>query len=127
MKNLVLVEDDEIFVESLKFSFSQQYDIMSFGNAESYLDYLKTQNEAPDVMVLDYTLPGMSGFDLFKQLKNKFTKTHFIMLSANDDGSLLLGMIRKGLRDYVIKDEHFVEGLNMVLEGDIDAYLELLK
>jgi hypothetical protein len=45
------------------------------------------------------------------------------MLSAIDDGNMVLSFIQKGVRDYVIKDENVIESLVAVLEGKDDDYL----
>ncbi len=127
MKNLVLVEDDQLFVETINFHFSKEYKIQSFQSAEGYLNHLSSTVKEPDVIVLDYTLPGIPGFELFQKLKPQFKSAHFVVLSSNDDGSLLLEMIQGGLRDYVIKDDEFIQGLNLVLKDDVDSYLEMLK
>ena len=44
------------------------------------------------------------------------------MLSALDDGNMVLSFIQKGVRDYVIKDESVIESLGAVLEGKEDDY-----
>ena len=46
------------------------------------------------------------------------------MLSALDDGNMVLNFIQKGVRDYVIKDENVIDSLQSILEGkDDDSYL----
>ena len=45
------------------------------------------------------------------------------MLSAIEDGNMVLSFIQKGVRDYVIKDENVPQSLVAVLEGKDDDYL----
>ncbi len=67
----------------------------------------------------------MSGIELFEKLKSKVTdSTKVIMLSALDDGNMVLSFIQKGVRDYVIKDENVIDSLQAILEGkDDESYL----
>ena len=74
-------------------------------------------------MIIDYKLPGMSGIDMYEKIKNRLTDANkVIMLSALDDGPMVLSFIQKGVRDYVIKDENVIESLVAILEGKEDDY-----
>ncbi|MEQ8424339.1 MAG: response regulator [Cyclobacteriaceae bacterium] len=120
---IFLIEDDEIYAEFVKKALGQNadYQISSFVTAE---DALKAVNgQFPDVMIIDYKLPGMSGIDLYEKIKNQIgTHTKVIMLSALDDGNMVLSFIQKGVRDYVIKDENVIESLQAILGGKEEDY-----
>jgi DNA-binding response OmpR family regulator len=122
--NIFLIEDDEIYAQFVKKALGNSnpdYKISTFTSAE---DALKAINgKLPDVMIVDYKLPGMSGIDLYENLKSRITDaTKVIMLSALDDGNMVLSFIQRGVRDYVIKDESVIESLGAVLEGKEDDY-----
>lgn len=122
--NIYLVEDDEIYAQFVKKALSNsnpKYSINTFTTAE---DALKAINgKLPDVMIVDYKLPGMSGIDFYESIKSRITDDNkVIMLSALDDGNMVLSFIQKGVRDYVIKDESVIESLSAVLEGNEDEY-----
>jgi DNA-binding NarL/FixJ family response regulator len=121
--NICLIEDDEIYAEFIKKALGQKadYKVAAYTSAE---DALKSINgKLPDVMIIDYKLPGMSGIEMYEQVKDKITDTHkVIMLSALDDGQMVLSFIQKGVRDYVIKDENVIESLLAILEGKEDDY-----
>lgn len=120
---IFLIEDDEIYAEFLKKALGSDpnYKVNSFITAE---DALKAVNgKLPDVMIVDYKLPGMSGIELYEKIKDRITENNkVIMLSALDDGNMVLSFIQKGVRDYVIKDENVVESLKAILEGKEDDY-----
>ncbi|NOS56794.1 MAG: response regulator [Cyclobacteriaceae bacterium] len=122
--NIYLVEDDSIYAEFIKKSLAQNqaYKISHFLSAEDALKSIKTG--FPDAIIIDYKLPGMSGIELYESIKDKINDAHkVIMLSAIDDGNMVLSFIQKGVRDYVIKDENVIESLVAVLEGKDDDYL----
>lgn len=123
MKSMCVIEDDTVYQAAVEQIFSKDYKLELFSSVEGYLEKSPI---APDVLLIDYNLPGVNGFDLFKKLKEKGAGSKLILMSTVEDGPLLLEMINKGLRHYVIKDEHFMEGVEMVVNGDDEAYWELI-
>ena len=118
--SLYIVEDDEIYAQFLKANFKNEYEIHTFITAE---DCLKSLNgKSPDVMILDYNLPGMSGIELYERLKPTYMNAKFIMLSSIDDGAQVLEFIKKGVNDYVVKDDNVITSLKSVIEGE-DKFL----
>ena len=121
--NIFLIEDDEIYAEFIKKALGQnaEYQIQTYSTAEDALSAVN--GKFPDVMIIDYKLPGMNGIELYEKIKNKVTEnSKVIMLSALDDGNMVLSFIQKGVRDYVIKDENVVESLEAILGGKEDDY-----
>jgi len=122
---IFLVEDDKIYSDFIRKSLSQNddYIVTPFGSAE---DAMKEINgDLPEVLIIDYKLPGMSGINMYENLKPQITDAHkVIMLSAIDDGNMVLSFIQKGVRDYVIKDENVIESLEAVIEGRDDYFFK---
>lgn len=124
-KKVFIVEDDAEYAEFIKVNLRRKYKIYSFGNAEDCLVSLKSIT--PDVLILDYYLPGMNGIDLYEQTKDTLPEeVKVIILSSMDDGNLVLDFIKKGIRDYVVKGENVIETLVAIIEGEEDVYLDSL-
>ncbi|MBX2961142.1 MAG: response regulator [Cyclobacteriaceae bacterium] len=121
-----LIEDDDIYAEFIKRSLSQDatHTVITFRSAEDCLAALNG-GPMPDAFIVDYKLPGKTGIDFYDEVKDKLKEEqHLIMMSAIDDGNMVLSFIRKGVRDYVIKDDTVVESLRAILDGqDEDYYL----
>jgi DNA-binding response OmpR family regulator len=121
--NIFLVEDDAIYSEFIRKGLSQNadYKVKPFVSAE---DALKEINgKLPDVIIVDYKLPGLSGIELYEKIKSKITDNNkVIMLSALDDGNMVLSFIQKGVRDYVIKDENVIPSLQAIISGSDENY-----
>jgi DNA-binding NarL/FixJ family response regulator len=120
---IYLVEDDVIYADFIKKSLNSKsaYTINVFHTAEDGLILLNTT--LPDVLIIDYKLPGMSGIEFYEKVKSRLTdKNKVVMLSALDDGNLVLNFIQRGVRDYVIKDENVIESLEAVINGSEDDY-----
>jgi len=115
-----LVEDDEIYAEFIKKHLRRKYKIYSFGTAEDCLVTFKSIK--PDVILLDYYLPGMNGIEMYDLIKDQLNDSiRVIMLSGIEDGNLVMDLIKKGVRDYVVKDEKVIESLFAIIEGKEDS------
>jgi two-component system, response regulator FlrC len=121
--DIYLVEDDTIYAEFIRKTLgqNQDYRITVFNSVEAALPLI--DKKLPEVLILDYKLPGMSGIELYELIKGRITEEKkVIVMSAIDDGNMVLSFIQKGVRDYVIKDENVIESLKAVLEGKDDDY-----
>lgn len=120
--NIFLIEDDDIYGAFVKQALIKEgFSVEWFKSAEEALN--KIVSVKPEVIVLDYKLPGKSGIELFEDIKDSLKEEQkVIMLSAIDDGNMVLDFIKKGVRDYVIKDDQVVESLLTILKGDEDDF-----
>jgi DNA-binding NarL/FixJ family response regulator len=59
----------------------------------------------PDVVVLDITMPGASGFEVALRLQSELPSTRVLMLSMHDDAEYVMRAVRAGARGYLLKDE----------------------
>ena len=61
--------------------------------------------------------------ELYQNVKDTINSSaKVIVMSAIDDGNLVLDFIKKGIRDYVIKDENVIESLVSIIEEDDSIY-----
>jgi CheY-like chemotaxis protein len=113
---LIYIVDDDPFITKLvvkRFS-SEGYRVEAFDYGE---DCLKALSGKPDLIILDYyfTKPDetvMNGMEVFDRIKEKDPKIIVIMLSAQERGEIVLEFARKGIDDYVIKDNNLIDNLN---------------
>lgn len=121
--NIFLIEDDKIYSEFIQKSLetNPEYKIEPFLSAEDAINAIN--GKLPDVVIIDYKLPGQTGIEFYEKIKPRITETSkIIMLSALDDGNMVLSFIQKGVRDYVIKDENVVESLKAIISGNDEDY-----
>lgn len=120
---IYLIEDDEIYSEFISKSLKQKnLKVKPFYSAEECIPHLN--GNKPDVIIIDYKLPGMNGIEFYEKIKEDFNEDDkkIIILSSIDDGNLVLDFIQKGIRDYVIKDEHVIDSLISIIEGNDEDY-----
>ena len=107
-----LVDDDKMFLASLKNSIQQQFGSMfaikEFANGEECLQKL---DEEPDIVVLDYYLndeehpDAMDGLKILKEIKTASKDSLVIMLSGQDKLQVALDSIKNGAYEYIAKSE----------------------
>lgn len=102
--NILLVEDEPGIQELLKFNLAQAgHSVTIAGDAEHALKSLKST--LPDVILLDWMLPGMSGIDLCRRLRSdeRYQPVPIIMLTARgEERDKVLGL-DTGADDYITK------------------------
>ena len=57
----------------------------------------------PDVVLLDLTMPGLSGFEVLKVTKEKFPKVHMIVLTVHDEEEYAFQALQAGAVGYLPK------------------------
>ncbi len=123
-KKLIFVVDDDPFINTLvvKRLSSDEYELEAFETGE---DCLEALNKNPDLVILDYLFVNkkrefMNGSQVLEKIKELKPNTPVIMLSGQDKGEVVLELARKGIDNYVIKDNNLITNLH-------DAIEEVLK
>ena len=101
---IYVVEDDNNISELLKCSLEAfNFYVKVYENCEDMMVALK--EDKPKLMLLDIMLPGMSGIDALKLLKNskKYKEIPIIILSAKSSEIDKVNALELGADDYVTK------------------------
>ena len=101
---VLIVEDEEALIEPLKYNFTKEgYIVDTALDGEIALDNLF--NKPPELILLDWMLPKISGIDLCKRIRNnKETKNiPIIMLTARGEENDRIQGLEMGADDYVTK------------------------
>jgi DNA-binding NarL/FixJ family response regulator len=75
--------------------------VSSFQNAESAVD--KLPGLQTDVVIMDINLPGMSGIDCIKTIKEKCPSTQFMMFTVYENDEKVVQALRAGATGYLLK------------------------
>lgn len=73
----------------------------AYGDVESLL--ADKAVAAPDVVLLDIGLPGMSGIDALEPLRKRWPRTEFLMLTVNEDAAQVFEALCSGATGYLLK------------------------
>jgi DNA-binding NarL/FixJ family response regulator len=111
-KHIFIVEDNEIYSMMLDYILSKDsiYQFVSFKSGEECIENLYLN---PDVIILDYGLPGMNGYETLLEVKKKNPNIHVVILSNNEDKKLREKMLEAGADDFVLKQGH---GENQIID-----------
>ena len=116
MPHVLVVDDEPNILLSLEFLMQQAgFSVATAADAEQALEQINRQ--CPDLLLLDISLPGMSGFDLLERLRaDNATKTlPVIMLTAHGREVEKEKGMALGANDYVTKPFSTRELVNRVL------------
>jgi two-component system alkaline phosphatase synthesis response regulator PhoP len=102
MAKILIVDDEPRLVAGLTASFRQEgFTVLTRNTGDGVLDLVL--REAPDLILLDVMLPGTSGVDVCRELRQKGIETPIVMLSARgEEIDRVLGL-EIGADDYVTK------------------------
>lgn len=102
MAKILIIEDNDSVLLGLEKTFQEEnFEVVTAATGEKGLTKLTSQN--PDVIVLDIMLPGMSGFEVLKKLRDKHINTPLMLLTARDDDMDKILGLELGADDYVTK------------------------
>ena len=103
-KTIVLVEDEKTIANLIELRLKRAgYEVKVVHDGQEGLDAIFSS--APDLVLLDMLLPGLSGFDILKKLKEKqlLPDLPVIIISNSVQPIQLERAIDMGARDYLIK------------------------
>jgi CheY-like chemotaxis protein len=92
---------------------SDGYRVEAFESGE---ECLKAMNREPDLIILDYLFVSkeetiMNGMEIYDRIRALKPDLPVIMLSGQEDGEVVLELARKGIVDYIIKDNNLLDNL----------------
>jgi two-component system, NarL family, nitrate/nitrite response regulator NarL len=102
----VLVADDHTVVrEGIRRLLAETPEFQVVAEAGSGPEALAAaEREHPDVVLLDLSMPGVTGLDLVRDLRERFPDTRVLILSVHDDREYVLESVRAGAHGYLRKD-----------------------
>ncbi|HEY3474478.1 MAG TPA: response regulator transcription factor [Anaerolineales bacterium] len=126
--SILLVEDHAGFAKALLNMLAQNPSLQVVAvadSAEAALKYLR--GSAVDLVLLDYSLPDMSGVSLLEKLLAEHPGQHCAMLSGHLSLQHARRALELGARGYMIKDNPLgiLNGLPRILKGELYISEEL--
>jgi len=101
-KKVLIVEDEQSIVDILSFNLTREgYDTLEALDGPSGLQLALEQN--PDLVLLDLMLPGMSGFDVCRKLRQAGSMVPIVMLTAREEEDDKVLGLELGADDYITK------------------------
>jgi DNA-binding NarL/FixJ family response regulator len=118
---VVLADDHPLMRAGIRTEVEKADDITVVGEAGSGEEALALVHRlAPDVLVLDVEMTGLSGVDVARRLQAEASSVQILALSAHDDEQYVFGLLESGAAGYLVKDEvpeTLVEAIRGVARG----------
>ncbi|MDZ7738957.1 MAG: response regulator [Bacteroidales bacterium] len=118
-RKLLFIVDDDPFINQLiiKRFNSDEFLVEPFEYGEECIEAL---DRNPDLIILDYYFfksgeKVLNGMEVFDVIREKKPGVPVIMLSGQDRGDIVLELARKGIDDYVIKDNSLIANLERAI------------
>lgn len=100
---ILAIDDDTIILNTVVSTLKEEYSVRPFTTGESALQYLQTH--MVDLILLDYKMPGMSGFEVLKCLQENSRTRHIptVFLTGSISGDSEVTALEMGAADYIQK------------------------
>ena len=126
---ILIVDDDGLFRESLSRNLSDAgFATTSFGDGVSALQHL-TDSGPPDMILLDWKMPGMTGIQVLRQLRDRRVEAPVVFLTVLSDQIYEEAGLLGGAVDFIEKSRSFsilLHRLELILNGRKRRQLALI-
>jgi DNA-binding NarL/FixJ family response regulator len=119
---VMVVDDHPVVRQGMRSLLSNYADFQVVGEADNGASALeRIADIAPDVVLLDFRMPGETGIDIIQRLRQAAPATKVLMLTSFDDDEYITGALRAGAHAYVLKnvsDETLASAIRAVYHGE---------
>lgn len=119
---ILIVDDHPVVRDGLKLLLSKQPDFAVVGESADGSDAIaKTRLFKPIIVLMDVSMPGMSGVEATKTICEKFEYTKVIALTMIEESGYVGKMIEAGASGYLLKDtsgEEIIRAIRRVSQGE---------
>ena len=126
-----LADDHAVLRAGLKALLTAQADMDVVGEAGDGLQALQeAERIRPDVVLADVGMPGLTGLELTRRLKESLPETRVLILTVHEDPSFLHRALRAGAAGYLVKraaEEDLLAGIRAVARGEAFLFPSMTK
>lgn len=116
-----VIEDDEVIRRQLATLLTAAGGLRCVSqHASAEAAFRELPASAPQVVLVDINLPGLSGIDGVRRLKPMMPKTQFVMLTVHEDSDTIFESLLAGATGYLVKSTpapQLVEAIHEVVRG----------
>lgn len=120
---VLLVDDHALLRKGLRLLLEQEADLQVVGEAENgEIALQRTQELAPDIVIMDISMPGMNGIEATRQILAAQPDTRVLALSIHGEQEFVEDMLAAGTAGYLLKEsapEELITAIRKVLAGEV--------
>lgn len=114
---IIIADDHELIREGLKKVLLKNSDIEVVGEACNSAELLDMLSETEiDIVVLDITMPGKSGLETLRDIKNYYPKVKTLILSMHPEERFAIRALKSGASGYLSKQSAAKELVNALVK-----------
>lgn len=100
---VAVIEDHPEIRQGVSFIINSQqgFSCESFGNAEDALT--RFSESLPDVILMDIGLPGMTGIECTRLIKERYPAVHILICSSYEEDDKIFAALAAGANGYIVK------------------------
>jgi two-component system response regulator NreC len=128
---LLLIDDHQIVRAGLRMLFAAEKDMEIVGELDSAENAVETVQELePDVVLMDVAMPGVSGIEATRRIKEAVPDVHILALTMHEDEQYFFEMLNAGASGYIPKraaPDDLVSAIRVVNQGNVFLYPSMAK
>jgi len=118
---VILVDDHNIVRKGVRALLRAQSDLQVIGESCCGEDALPMIQELrPDVVILDWVMPGLTGLNVLCQIRQDHPNTRVVILSGYSEDEFVFEALKNGALGYVLKEDfidHLIKAVQYAAEG----------
>lgn len=119
--SIVLADDHTILRQGLRALLTADPNFEIVGEARDGREAVRcVEKLGPDLLLMDLSMPRMSGMDAIQEIKKRYPETKIIALTVHKTEEYLLTTLQAGADGYVLKDathDELIMAINNVMGG----------
>ena len=105
MVNVFIVEDHAVIRQGYALVLRREPDMCICGEADSgEAALMQIQTAGPDIVLVDFSLPGMNGLEVVQHLHKERPGLPTIVISGHEDEGFIEGILAAGATRYIVKE-----------------------
>ena len=128
---ILLVEDHVVVREGTKKLLESQPDFEVVGEAGDGEEAIElTKQLHPEVVIMDITMPKLSGIEATKQIKALYPGTAVLVLTGYDYDEYVLALIEAGAAGYLLKEatgDELIDAIRLVKAGEPAVHPRIMR
>lgn len=128
---LLLVDDHSILRAGLRMLFAAEEDMQIVGEAGSGQEALRLVRELqPDVVIMDVAMPGMTGIEATRRIKEAYPGVAVLALTMHEDEQYFFEMLNAGASGYIPKraaPDDLIAAVRVVFQGNVFLHATLAR
>lgn len=122
-KKIIILEDDKITNDFLRKALSEFFTVESYYDGKSGLDAVYTKK--PDLILLDLMMPEMNGFDVLKNIKEKYPELleKIIIMSNSSENNFVATALEYNVTSFVVKGDYDLVDIVEIVKKKLNAVI----